>query len=276
MSLKMLKKISLLVVATLLVACTSKSPDCTDPETQKSVIMQINEKIKSSGFTEDAFRNLLKNYVGANLDVKGKISELQFTLQNIVASKYDKDIDKYSCKADLISSYAGGEAVTSIEFTSQKSDGGKRHQVDVKMTYETIGSLMGPLIKDVSKEQDALVVKLRSQIGDENIEDFIKKYCEGLDKDERQCQIGDRIKRIIEAEWRTEKDSLTKLFLDDRKKFVEAYNGCVAFYKKNKHGMNSSDSLRKSFPKETLTCDGAYMAAVKLNISPLFHDEIGK
>jgi hypothetical protein len=276
----MLKIFIAFAVISLLTSCANKTPDCSDPETQKLVIAQAGEKIKSSGFTEDSLRRLMTNYLGLKVDVRGKTSDLQFSLEKIAPFKYDKDVDKHFCKANLVSAYAGDSSVIGIDYTSQKVNGGKTHLVEIgRLTNENIGELISPLLKDISKEQSALTAKFRSQIGDENIDVFIEKKCGGLDKDEKQCAIGQDIKRAIDDQYQIQRIKLTQALLDDREKLVATYNSCVAVYKKNRVGMNVEDPLKKANPKMFMECHSAYMAAVSLGVkgaNPSFSEEIGK
>jgi hypothetical protein len=277
----MLKNLILICTASFLVACSQKAPDCAAPETQELLLSSIHEKIQSSGVSERLLNNLAnQGYLGVDVAVKGKISDLKFALDKTAPTKYEKEIDKHFCKADLVSSYGADKSVVTVEYTSQKADGGKKHFVEMKkLTTENIGELMAPLLKDVSKEQSAMVAQMRSQIGDENIDNYAEKKCNGLDQDAKQCAIAESIKQKIKQEEKEGDDKLTQSFLDDRKKLVETYNNCVASYNKNGARKGGFDGMKKANRKLYLECGSAYNAAARLGVKDIdyfFTNEIGK
>ena len=95
-------------------ACSSSTPKCADSPTKELVINIAKEQFIKSGFT-----NLL--------------DKLEFKIENVRTIEYQKDIDRYTCKADLILINKENHKTSSlpITYTVQKTDDGNKFYVEV-------------------------------------------------------------------------------------------------------------------------------------------------
>jgi len=110
----LIKGLILSVVSFLIIACSSSTPKCSDSKTKELVI-------------DIAKRQL------SNVELGNVIGKLDFKVENIRTIEYQKDIDKYTCKADfIIKNKENKQSKTlPITYTVQKTDDGKRFYVEV-------------------------------------------------------------------------------------------------------------------------------------------------
>ncbi len=78
-----LKGLILSIVIFSIIACSSKTPKCSDSETKDLVIEIVKQQLSK---------------IGAGSDLDG----IEIKVDNIRTIEYQKNIDKYTCKAELI------------------------------------------------------------------------------------------------------------------------------------------------------------------------------
>ncbi len=108
------KGLILSVVSFSIIACSSSTPKCSDGETKDLVVEIAKEQLLKSGF-------------GSVMD------KLEMKVDNIRTIKYEKEIDRYTCQADLVIKNKENNQSKNfpITYTVQKTDDGKRFYVEV-------------------------------------------------------------------------------------------------------------------------------------------------
>jgi len=111
---KILKGLILSAVSFSIIACSSKTPKCSDSETKDLVIDIVKQQFSRVGFGND-------------------LNKLEMKVENVRTIEYQKNIDKYTCKAELIMRNKENNKQQSfpITYTVQKTDDGKRFYVEV-------------------------------------------------------------------------------------------------------------------------------------------------
>ncbi|WP_457642241.1 hypothetical protein [Persephonella sp.] len=108
------KGLILSVVSFSIIACSSSTPKCSEGRTKELVIDIAKQQLSNVGFGD-------------------VIDKLDFKVENVRTIEYQKEIDKYSCKADLIIKNKENNQSKNfpITYTVQKTDDGKKFYVEV-------------------------------------------------------------------------------------------------------------------------------------------------
>ncbi|WP_456400348.1 hypothetical protein [Persephonella sp.] len=109
-----LKGLALSILSLSVIACSSSTPKCSDRETKDLVIEIVKDQLLKIGFG-------------------GVIDKLEMKVENIRTIEYQKDVDKYMCKAEFIlkNKENNQQNVLPITYTVQKTDDGEKFYVEV-------------------------------------------------------------------------------------------------------------------------------------------------
>jgi len=112
----LMKGLILGVASSFIIACSSSTPKCSDDKTKEVLINNVKHEIR--------------DFWGDMVD----LNNVDFKVNNIITVDHQKDIDKYTCKGDLIQKdkRTGETRVTPITYTVQKTDDGKNIHVEIK------------------------------------------------------------------------------------------------------------------------------------------------
>jgi len=110
----LLKSLVVSVFSLSIIACSSNTPKCSDNRTKELVIDVAKELFLNAGLGE-------------------MVDNVDFKIENVRTIEYQKDIDKYTCKADFIIKNKENNQSKSIPITYsvQKTDDGDKFYVEV-------------------------------------------------------------------------------------------------------------------------------------------------
>lgn len=131
-------KILFIALPFLIASCATKTPDCSDKKTQQLVLEIVKKQVDD--YLESYIGKLTLKVGYAQLIALSKTklvnserySEIKYSLDNIAVSSKDEKVDKYVCKATVISSFDKNKIETDIEYSSELVNNGEKHLAVVK------------------------------------------------------------------------------------------------------------------------------------------------
>lgn len=222
-----------------LTACGAKTPDCADQNTKTEVLKLVNAQVNdvlSSEMGRDMLKTGLtqtKNMFAGHFEVGSDFGRVGFSLDNVINSQYDETTDKYACTATLNSSFDKNHESIQIQYASQAANNGEKHIVTMeKLSFSDLGALFSVMLTDISQKHSAELKKLRLDIGDEHISEFVQKKCNGFEKDERLCELGSELSVLVKTEKKQLEEERKDFFKKNLNSLRDTYNKCGdAYYK---------------------------------------------
>lgn len=226
-------------IISFLTSCGARTPDCANESTREQVLKLVNAQVNDV-LSSELGRSMLetgliqtKNMFAGHFEVNSDFNRVSFSLDNVTNSQYDESTDRYACVATLNSSFNKNYESVQIEYVSQAANNGEKHIVTMeKLSFRDLGALFSVMLTDITQKHSVELKKLRSEIGDNRISEFVEKKCNGFEKDEKLCEFGRELSALVKAEKKQLQEKREDFFKKNLYVLRETYNNCGdAYYK---------------------------------------------
>lgn len=230
---------SVYLIIPFLVSCGTKAPDCSDQATKDIVLKRVQNDVKtftSNGLFIASLQSVaqhVSNLTSKSLELSEEFDKVEYSLDKIRETNFDNKDDIHNCAATLTSSFKGSKESIEIAYSSQLEVEEKKPNVLIEgISNENYGALLSVLFQEISNKKISEIKRLRSEIGDSNVPNFIEKNCSGFDKNEKLCNLGKDIASSIKQEESQFKSERSDFFRKNPKSLREVYNKCGDEYYK--------------------------------------------